>query len=138
MGPSTCTFWLVVQSPGVLGGGSGLLILLLPPWDCKPPHLLQSLLQFLHWGTHPHPQPHPPLNCRTFEKQGLSMGMFCCVKPRGKGLLSNIFIFIQFLWFFVFVLFCSVLLFLFCFCLFVCLSVYPFATILKHTENKRR
>jgi hypothetical protein len=32
-------------------GASGLFILLLPPWDCKLPHLLQSLLQLLHQGT---------------------------------------------------------------------------------------
>ena len=31
--------------------GSGLLTLLLPPWGCKPPQLLQSLLQLLHRGT---------------------------------------------------------------------------------------
>ena len=30
--------------------GSGLLTLLLPPWGCKPPQLLQSLLQLLHQG----------------------------------------------------------------------------------------
>jgi hypothetical protein len=29
---------------------SGQLTLLLPPWECKPPQLLQSLLQLLHWG----------------------------------------------------------------------------------------
>jgi hypothetical protein len=39
----------------LVGGGvvvvSGLLILLLSPWDCNPPppQLLQSLLQLLHW-----------------------------------------------------------------------------------------
>jgi hypothetical protein len=30
--------------------GSSLLTLLLPPWGCNPPQLLQSLLQLLHWG----------------------------------------------------------------------------------------
>jgi hypothetical protein len=31
---------------------SGQLILLLPPWSCKPPQLFQSLLQLLHQGPH--------------------------------------------------------------------------------------
>ena len=31
-------------------GGSGWLTLLLPPWGCKPPQLLQSLLQLLYQG----------------------------------------------------------------------------------------
>jgi hypothetical protein len=30
-----CILWLVVQSPVALGG-SGQLVLLLPPWDCNP------------------------------------------------------------------------------------------------------
>ena len=33
-------------------GRSGQLTLLLPPWVCKPPQLLQSLLQLLHRGPH--------------------------------------------------------------------------------------
>ena len=37
MGPSMCTLWLVVYSPGGLGVGSGLLTVLLPSWGCKPP-----------------------------------------------------------------------------------------------------
>jgi hypothetical protein len=31
-------------------GWYGRLTLLLPPWDCKPPQFLQSLLQILHRG----------------------------------------------------------------------------------------
>jgi hypothetical protein len=50
MGPSMCVLWLVVQSPGVWV--SGLLTGLFPPWDCKPPQLLQSLLQLFHQGLH--------------------------------------------------------------------------------------
>jgi hypothetical protein len=52
MGPSMCILCLVVQSRGLGGWGrSGRLTLLLPPCDCKPPQLLQSLLQLLHRGT---------------------------------------------------------------------------------------
>jgi hypothetical protein len=43
MDPSMCTLWLVVQSLGA-PGGSSWLTLLLPPWSCNPPQLLQSLL----------------------------------------------------------------------------------------------
>jgi hypothetical protein len=54
MDPSLWTLWLEVQFPETQGpGGSGwltLLTLLLPPQDCKPPQLLQSLLQLLHPG----------------------------------------------------------------------------------------
>ena len=35
------------------GGTSGRLTLLLSSWVCKPPQLLQSLLQHLHWGLCP-------------------------------------------------------------------------------------
>jgi hypothetical protein len=31
---------------------SSLLTLLLPPWGCQLPQLLQSHPQLLHWGTH--------------------------------------------------------------------------------------
>jgi hypothetical protein len=48
--PSSATH--VAGAMQELGGGgpSGWLILLLPTWGCKPPQLLQSLLQLLHWG----------------------------------------------------------------------------------------
>ena len=38
---------------GGVGGQSYLLTLLLPPWGCKPPQLLHSLLQLFH---HRHPR----------------------------------------------------------------------------------
>ena len=43
----------LVDAP-VLGSsqGFGLLTLLLPPWGCNPPQLLQSFLQLLHPGPH--------------------------------------------------------------------------------------
>ena len=49
---SPCVFFGGWSSPQELWGRGGLalLTLLLPPWDCKPPQLLQSLLQLLHWG----------------------------------------------------------------------------------------
>ena len=53
MGPSMCTLWLVIQSPGTpRGGGSCQLTLLLPPRGSKAPQLLHSLLQLLHLGPH--------------------------------------------------------------------------------------
>jgi hypothetical protein len=46
-----CVFFGRWSSPRkLLGGRSGLLTLLLPPWSCKPLWLLQSLLQLLHLG----------------------------------------------------------------------------------------
>ena len=39
------------SSPWMLQG-SGRLTLLFPTWGCKPPQLLQSLLQLLHQGPH--------------------------------------------------------------------------------------
>jgi hypothetical protein len=45
--------YFLVGGPGPRSSGrSGCLTLLLPPWSCKPPQLLQSLLQFLHRGPH--------------------------------------------------------------------------------------
>ena len=50
MGPSIST---LVGSPGPRSYiGSGLLTLLLPPWGCKPPQLLQSLFQLFQPGPH--------------------------------------------------------------------------------------
>jgi hypothetical protein len=51
-GTMSCS-WLYSLVGGAVPGTleeSGLLTLLLPPWGYKPPQLLQSLLQLLHWG----------------------------------------------------------------------------------------
>ena len=58
-----CVFFAWWSSPWKLcwgvGGGSGQLTLLFPPWVCKPPQLLQSLLQPLH----PDPALNPMVDC---------------------------------------------------------------------------
>jgi hypothetical protein len=51
MGPSIFSLWLVVQSLGAQGDLAGWHCCS-PPWYCKPPQLLQSLLQLLHRGPH--------------------------------------------------------------------------------------
>jgi hypothetical protein len=51
MGPSICTIWLVIQSLGV-PGKFWLVDIVEPPWGCKPPQLLQSLLQLFDQGPH--------------------------------------------------------------------------------------
>jgi hypothetical protein len=45
-----CVYSLVVGPVPGSSRATGLLTLLLPPWGCKPPQLLQSLLQLLHRG----------------------------------------------------------------------------------------
>jgi hypothetical protein len=46
--PAPCVFGFG-PVPGS-SGGSGLLRLMFPPWGCKLPQLLQSILQLLHQG----------------------------------------------------------------------------------------
>jgi hypothetical protein len=48
-----CIYFNWWSSPQEFWDGSGLLILLLPPWNCKHPQLLQSLFWLLHLGV-PH------------------------------------------------------------------------------------
>jgi hypothetical protein len=50
MGHSMCILWLVIQILRAPGGLACWLTLLLSPWGCKSPQLLQSFLQLYQQG----------------------------------------------------------------------------------------